>query len=263
MAGINNDDAKQHFFILRLRDTETAQERWRKILKAIWEVKPTDIYLDGMLDIVEDYNDQKECQPIIRKCMILATYYDASLWAVLHENPLVEKLVGTIGSIAQRKVSEIFVVQKIKQCDMKPQDRREDLPDIYFKVKQVKARGKDVGDWLFEYTTNIGGWGQPIEIEDNGARVNDPMLKEKQDADDYFKQYSWTSTGARYTELESFLRSKGVTSNRKIQSLFNTAMEAGIIYKSDNKKYHYNGLNRDIPNDAPDDLFKTETEVPF
>lgn len=263
MAGINNDDAKQHFFILRLRDTETAQERWRKILKAIWEVKPTDIYLDGMLDIVEDYNDQKECQPIIRKCMILATYYDASLWAVLHENPLVEKLVGTIGSIAQRKVSEIFVVQKIKQCDLKPQDRREDLPDIYFKVKQVKARGKDVGDWLFEYTTNIGGWGQPIEIEDNGARVNDPMLKEKQEADDYFKQYSWTSTGARYTELESFLRSKGVTSNRKIQSLFNTAMEAGIIYKSDNKKYHYNGLNRDIPNDAPDDLFKTETEVPF
>lgn len=89
------------------------------------------------------------------------------------------------------------------------------------------------------------------------------MLKEKQEADDYFKQYSWTSTGARYTELESFLRSKGVTSNRKIQSLFNTAMEAGIIYKSDNKKYHYNGLNRDIPNDAPDDLFKTETEVPF
>ena len=38
------------------------------------------------LDIVKDYNDQQECQPVIRKCMMLATYYDASLWAVLHEN---------------------------------------------------------------------------------------------------------------------------------------------------------------------------------
>jgi hypothetical protein len=263
MAGISNEDAKQHFFILRLRDTETAQERWRKILKAIWQIQPTDIFLDGMLDIVEDYNDQKECQPIIRKCMILATYYDASLWAVLHENPLVDKLVGTIGSIAQRKVSEIFVVIKVKQSELKPTERRDDLPEIYFRVKQVKARGKDVGDWLFEYVTNAGGWGQPVEIQDNGARVNDPFLKEKQEADDYFKQYPWTSTGAIYTELERFLRSKGVTSNRKIQKLFNTAMEAGIIYKSDNKKYHYNGLNRDIPNDIPDDMFETEKEVPF
>lgn len=263
MAGISNNDAKNHFFILRLRDTELAQERWRKILKAIWVIRPTDIFLDGMIDIVEDYNDQKECQPIIRKCMKLATYYDASLWAVLHENPLVDKLVGVLGSIVQRKVSEIFVVVKVKQCDLKPQERRDDLPDIYFRVKQVKARGKDVGDWLFEYVTNAGGWGQPVEIEDNGARVNDPFLKEKQEADDYFRKYTWSSTGATYTELERFLRSKGVTSNRKIQKLFNTAMEAGIIYKSDNKKYHYNGLNKDIPNDVPDDMFMTEEEVPF
>ena len=110
MSGVAKDEAKEHFFILRLRDTETAKERWQKILKAIWEVQPTDIYLDGMLDIVEDYNDQKECQPIIRKCMMLATYYDTSLWAVLHENPMVDKLVGTLGSITKRKVSEIFTV---------------------------------------------------------------------------------------------------------------------------------------------------------
>ena len=113
MSGIDPQEAKEHFFILRLRDTETAKERWRKILKAIWQVGPTDIFLDGMLDIVEDYNDQVECQPIIRKCMMLATHYDTSLWAVLHENPMVDKLVGTLGSITQRKVSEIFTVIKI------------------------------------------------------------------------------------------------------------------------------------------------------
>ena len=257
MSGVDKQQAKQHFFILRLRDTETAKERWQKILKAIWEVQPTDIYLDGMLDIVEDYNDQKECQPVIRKCMMLATHYDASLWAVLHENPMVDKLVGTLGSITQRKVSEIFTTIKVKQADLKPNDQRPELPDIYFRVKQNKARGKDVADWLFQYVTNAGGWGQPVEIQDNGANVVDS--KEMQfikEADERLKAFNWTSAGATYTELERYLRKS--VSGRRAGDLINIAAEHGIIYKSDKKKYHYNGLkempkdnSQDLPFDAP------------
>ena len=249
MSGVPKDEAKEHFFILRLRDTELAQERWRKILKAIYVVQPTDIFLDGMLDIVEDYNDQKECQPIIRKCMMLATYYDTSLWAVLHENPMVDKLVGTLGSITQRKVSEIFTVIKVKQADLKENDRRSDLPDIYFKVKQNKARGKDVADWLFQYVTNEGGWGQPIEIEDNGVKVtNIAESKEIQmmkDADTLFKGYNWTTSGARWTDLDRYVRSKGISSS-KFSDLLSLSCEKGILYRDDKKKYHYHGL-KDIP----------------
>ena len=257
MSGVPSQEAKEHFFILRLRDTELAQDRWKKILKAIYVVQPTDIFLDGMLDIVEDYNDQKECQPIIRKCMMLATYYDTSLWAVLHENPMVDKLVGTLGSITQRKVSEIFTVIKIKQADLKENDRRADLPDIYFRVKQNKARGRDVSDWLFQYVTNAGGWGQPVEIEDNGMKVvNDKEMAFIKEADERLKAFNWTSAGATYTELERFLRRS--VSGRRAGDLINTAAEHGIIYKSDKKKYHYNGLkelpkdnNQDLPFDAP------------
>lgn len=266
MSGVPKDEAKEHFFILRLRDTELAQDRWKKILKAIYVVQPTDIFLDGMLDIVEDYNDQKECQPIIRKCMMLATYYDTSLWAVLHENPMVDKLVGTLGSITQRKVSEIFTVIKVKQTDLKPNEQRADLPDIYFRVKQNKARGRDVADWLFQYVTNQGGWGEPVEIEENGQRiVNTKEMELLKESDALFKSYNWTSTGATYTDLERFVRSKGVTSNRKISTLFNTAMENGIIYKSDKKNYHYNGLNAIATNDQAQDLpfDKYEGETPF
>ena len=254
LAGIDYTKPSDQFYILRLRDTEEAADRWKKILKAIWQVEPTDIFLDGLLDIVKDYNDQVECQPIIRKCMMLATYYDASLWAVLHENPLVDKLVGVLGSITQRKVSEIFTVQKIKQCDLKENDRRSDLPEIYFKVKQVKARGKDVEDWLFRYETNAGGWGQPIEIEDNGARVvNDREIAFMKEADERFKSFAWTSAGATYTDLEKHLKKNGVTSNRRISDLFNIAMERGIIYKSDKKKYHYNGI-KELPQDNAQEL---------
>lgn len=253
MSGVSKDEAKEHLKILRLRDTELAQDRWRKILKSIWQVQPTDIFLDGMLDIVEDYNDQKECQPIIRKCMMLATHYDTSLWAVLHENPMVDKLVGTLGSITQRKVSEIFTVIKVKQCDLKPNDQRPDLPDIYFRVKQNKARGKDVADWLFQYVTNAGGWGQPVEIEDNGTKVVDS--KEMQfikEADERFGKMNWTSAGLSRSDVDSALVNQGVTSNRRKADLINKALEVGIIYKDGTKerpKYHYKGLDKPLPND--------------
>ena len=36
MSGVSKEDAKDHMKILRLRDTELAKDRWRKILKAIW-----------------------------------------------------------------------------------------------------------------------------------------------------------------------------------------------------------------------------------
>jgi len=249
MSGVSKDEAKDHLKILRLRDTELAKDRWKKILKAIWQLQPTDIFLDGMLDIVEDYNDQKECQPIIRKCMMAATFYDTSLWAVLHENPMVDKLVGTLGSITQRKVSEIFAVIKVKQADLKESDRRSDLPDIYFRVKQNKARGKDVEDWLFYYVTNAGGWAEPKEIDENGATVtNIAEAKEIQmmkDADTLFKGYNWTTGGARWTDLDRYVRTKGISGSR-FSDLLSLACEKGILYRDDKKKYHYHGL-KDIP----------------
>ena len=270
MAGIDKEWAKEHFFVLRLRDTDLAKDRWRKILKAIWQLQPTDIFLDGMIDIVEDYNDQKECQPIIRKCMRLATHYDASLWSVLHENPMVDKLVGTLGSITQRKVSEIFTVIKVKQCDLPEKDRRADLPDIYFRVKQNKARGRDVADWLFQYVTNQGGWGEPKEIDANtgAAVVNASDMKAQQfikEADERFSKLNWTSSGLSRTDVDNALYSQGVTSNRRRGALIDTGIEHGIIYKTGEKqrpKYHYNGLNKEQQNDQAEEINFTPSDDP-
>ena len=143
-------------------------------------------------------------------------------------NPMVDKLVGTLGSITQRKVSEIFTVIKVKQADLKPNEQRPDLPDIYFRVKQNKARGRDVADWLFYYVTNAGGWGQPVEIMDNGAKVVDSKeIAFMKEADERLKAFNWTSAGATYTELERYLRRS--VSGRRAGDLINIAAEHGII----------------------------------
>lgn len=255
MSGVEKEQAKEHFFILRLRDTESAKDRWRKILKAIYMVKPTDIFLDGMLDIVEDYNDQKECQPIIRKCMMLATHYDASLWAVLHENPMVDKLVGTLGSITQRKVSEIFTVIKVKQCDLKPNERRDDLPDIYFRVKQNKARGRDVSDWLFRYETSAGGWGQPVEITDD----NTPNIAPADNKEEMLKavvkcllEFLQPPNSDYFTNIVKELKKRMHVGETKAKEYFNEANSSGIFNLPINNRYTLNTSQCDaILNDLP------------
>ena len=120
-------------------------------------------------------------------------------------------------------------------------------------MKQNKARGKDVADWLFQYVTNAGGWGQPVEIEDNGTNVVDSkemaFIKE---ADERFGKLDWTSAGLSRTDVDSGLTKQGVTSNRRKADLINKALDVGIIYKDGTKerpKYHYKGLDKPLPND--------------
>jgi hypothetical protein len=255
LAGIPLDQPNDRFKVVRLRETELAAERWRQILKVIWEVRPTVCFLDGMLDIVEDYNDQKLCQPIIRKCMKLVTHYDMSMWCVLHENPMADKMVGTLGSITQRKVTEVFAVRKHKH----EKDKFPNMPDIFFEVIQPKARGRDQDEWCFE-VLSAESWGVPVELDDNG-RVNDPEERRQREfiseANERFSKLAWTSSGISRSDLDSALIKQGVTSTRRRVDLINIALEKGIIYKTGEKqrpKYHFNGLNKELPNDQAGDL---------
>jgi hypothetical protein len=246
MAGIDYRQESKQFIILRLRDTEKETDRWRKILKAIWLVRPTDIFLDGILDLVKDYNDQVECQPIIRKCMMLANEYDTSLWMVLHENPLVSKLVGTLGSIAQRKVAEIFSVIKTKQCDLKPNEQQLNMPEIYFTVDQVKARGKDVDKWWFKYT-DANGWGMPEEIDGPqtvGDLYEEPAKTEPTPEEvENMVSVIGTRQNISLTTLREDMKKKWSIGSTKAKEYIDRASQLGILTVSDNK-YTANPVER-------------------
>lgn len=258
MAGLDYTKQMDSFKILRLRDTLEEVDRWRKILKAIYIIRPTDIFLDGVLDLVKDYNDQVECSPIIRKCMMLANEYDTSLWMVLHENPLVSKLVGTLGSIAQRKVAEIFSVIKTKQCDLKPNDVQANMPEIYFTVDQVKARGKDVDKWWFKYT-DANGWGMPEEIEgpqtvaeaiesmSQSAKYQEPSEEEILNAVSVIGSETMS-----FTKLREAVREKAHIGATKAKEYIQIACTKGFLTCADNQ-YTANPTDRfaDGTNDLP------------
>lgn len=235
-------------------------KRYRLIRMAIEILHPDAVFIDGIRDIIGDFNDNAESAQLVSELMALAETKNICIWNTLHMNPRPgnddeSKMRGHLGTELGNKITDTLVSIKSKQSD----------GTVTFTVKQNDARGKDMEDWKFEVTDAAGALGVPRIF--GGEFINDEETKRKREADDYFSRYPWTAIGATYTDLEKFLRSKGVTSGRKISDLFNVASEAGIIYKSDKRKYHYAGLNGSIPNDKTEDLpFNapgTDNEAPF
>ena len=104
--------------------------------------------------------------------MVTATKYEASIWCVLHENPTFDKMVGTLGSVLQRKVTEGFAVRKHKQANESKDKKRSDRPPIYFTVEQLKVRRYDQDDWDFEVINNAEGWGVPQEFDVQPQKID-------------------------------------------------------------------------------------------
>ena len=165
LCGRPINEKNPDFTVIMLREVPETQDangnkvpssvnRWRMTLKAIWEYKPTAVFIDGLLDVVADFNDNKECQEIIYKCMQVASHYNISVWCIVHQNPGGEKLVGHLGSFLERKVTDVFQTKK---------DKNDKTGDVTFTVSQKKARGRDVQDWQFRVLP-IDSWGRPEQL---------------------------------------------------------------------------------------------------
>ena len=250
LAGIPFDQPCERFKVARLRDTVTAAERWQQILKLAYVIHPDVMFIDGLLDIVEDYNEQKECTPIIRELMIMATHYDMSTWCVLHENPTTEKMVGSLGSIAQRKVTEVFAVRKHK--NEKEKERKPNRPPIYFSVEQLKARGKDVEDWDFEILS-VDGWGRPQEISDTPA--SPPIANEEalmKQIVNHLLAFMLPPNSEYFSNIVKELKKRMHVGEAKAKDYFNQANSAGVFNLPINNRYTLNTSQCDaILNDLP------------
>ena len=158
LIGRNPQQSYDDFKILMLRETEEAIDRWRKTLQAIYEVRPTVVFIDGLLDLVNDFNKNDECQRLIYRCMQVATHYQSSVWCLVHQNPgNTTKLVGHLGSMLERKVTDVFAT--IKETDDK-------TGDVTFTIKQTKARGRDIPAWKFRVLP-VGCYGRPEQIDES------------------------------------------------------------------------------------------------
>ena len=230
----------------RLSDTiESAPQ------KQIWSVSPNDNY------------NACECDNCKRMDSVYGGQSGTLLWFV---NRVAQRFPDkTIATLAYQ------YTRKAPTSDIRPED------NVLIMLCPIEAGHqapiyqtdpsfrKDMEDWTFEVTEAAGALGIPriLGAADLAAVEDD---REKREADERFKTFNFPQWGATYTDLEKHLRAQGITSNRKIGRLFDVAKEAGIIVKNEKKKYRYNGLNKEIPDDYTPDLpfqGKDKDKAPF
>ena len=261
LCEVQMDKPFERFNVLWLRsvaDTKDAAggvterayaKRYRIIKNAIDILEPDVVFIDGIRDIIGDFNDNEASSSLVLDLMSIAQEKGICIWNTLHMNPRPRnddesKMRGHLGTELGNKITDTLVSIKHKQDGQ-----------VWFCVKQDDARDKDLEDWEFIVNDAAGSLGIPQmrSVPTESEKEEAKLQAERIEADDYFKLFHWTSAGATYTDIDRHLKQKGVTSNRKRVAIIDTAMEAGIIYKS-SKKYYYNGLNKEVPNDESEAL---------
>ena len=242
MMGWPQRTPQDRFRVLWLREEIKAEDRWRKVLKAIWEMKPTAVFLDGLIDVIGDFNNNIECQKIIYQCMAVASHYGISMWCLLHLNPGSDKMVGHVGSFLERKATDVLKTKKDKDAGF-----------VRFTVTQNKARARDLDDWSFRIEDDEQHYGHPV--------IEAVELPEQQD-----KSYEMSECkrivdfiGAEtvsYTRLREGIKKNENVGSSKANDIILKSVSYGILDQLENNKFRihvdkheqrtiYDGLDED------------------
>ena len=128
------------------------QKRYRLIRQAIDILKPDAVFIDGIRDIIGNFNDNEESSALVTDLMALAEQRQICIWNTLHMNPRMKnddesKMRGHLGTELGNKVTDTLVCIKHKN---------DKTGEVYFTVKQDDARNKDMEDWEFVVTGAAG-----------------------------------------------------------------------------------------------------------
>lgn len=191
LVGQDMKTPHERFHVLWMRTVEGSdkepayKKRWRLIKLAIEILHPDIVFIDGVRDIIGDFNDNAASSQLVQELMAVAEKHHICIWNVLHMNPRPgnddeSKMRGHLGTELGNKVTDTLVSIKSKTAS-----------GVIFTVKQLDARGKDMEDWKFEVTDQAGALGIPRIIAGGGT----PAKKEAVEPDSREDILKWINEG--------------------------------------------------------------------
>lgn len=235
LCGWPENQPNPRFRVLWLREVaddeakgmKAYERRLELILKAIDAMQPDAVFIDGIRDIIGDFNDNAESSSLVSRLMALASNRSICVWSVLHLNPRPgqdtdSKMRGHLGTELGNKVSDTFISVKTKN-EM----------GVFFTVKQQDARGKDVDDWAFEVTDDAGGLGiprimdVPVAPSKSKKKSDHPMA----DLAVLMKGIITPPASLNYRKIREAIKEELHCGNAKADRLITDAQNYGIIEK--------------------------------
>lgn len=234
MAGFPTNTNNPRLSVLSWRG-KTPAEQERLLFRTARRVRPQLIVLDGITDIVGDFNDLTASTTIITRLLGLASELDCSILSVLHLNPqttkgAVGKATGMLGSILYKKVSvEIRV------------SAEDDTKDARREVRFLKCRNGNPERFWFT-------------IDETGPHLTTPAPATTGNVEKVrhlIEGVLSEGEAVPYGELVSRIMIATGRKDRSAKEKIRIAREGGFLKESAAKTLYYEKIVSDYDEDLP------------
>jgi hypothetical protein len=195
-----------------LRELEP-KKRIEAVKSAMERVKPTFCVIDGVGDLMDDTNDNRESVSIATMLLQLTTKYDCHILTAIHTNPGTDKARGHIGSEIMRKAETVITVKKDGDTTC---------------VTAAYCRDIEFQEFAFR----IGADGLP-------ELTSLPVVTPKNAAlEKLFGETIPLQSTMNYTDLVTKIAESENVQPRQAKNKIKDALNAGIIVKNDGGLYY-------------------------
>ena len=210
-------------------DTYNSSEppRYEVLNRAVEHEHPDLVIIDGIADLIYNYNDVIESQIIVNKLATMANKYNCCIVVVMHQNKssLDKNMKGHLGTMLYQKCSDVFNVEK---------------HDSVFEVKHGSSRHRTCDGICFKLDANA------VPMDAANDRLLQLEQKKQEDKAKLHDKLAHCFEGYNVplssTEVINLIQMKlGVGKTRAYQ-LFNSGKEQGVLTCSDGKSYSFQAL---------------------
>lgn len=184
-------------------------ERLEMTLRAIKDSTPDFVFLDGIVDLCEDFNDNKESARVVGSLLKATEEFNLAMLCIIHVNKGDDNARGHVGTILEQKSSEIFELTKaggnarMRLCN----SRFADIPDITFK------------------------FGDDFTIKAAERATSDGEVEREELAGCYATLFK-KAASYRYTDLVGAYMEQEGKGERTAKESISKAVKAGVLQKS-------------------------------
>ncbi len=223
LLGWLNDN--EQIVFLPLREFELS-ERVEIMKQAIEKYKPDFVILDGLLDFVNDSNDNVECREFIQTLSYLSSKYNLHITSVLHAGKSNGgQMLGFLGSYSQRKSETVFEVVKDGETST---------------VKPNESRNIEFSEWSFRVENELPMYCGEVEKLSRTDLNNETIKRLLTRILAPERQLNNAELTAEYMELN-------ICSKKTAQNHIKKMFLSGFINKDDKTKKYRLAKHDDVP----------------
>lgn len=186
------------------------------------EEKPTAIVVDGIADLIDDFNDVAQSQKVVLDLMKLSAEVNCACICVLHEARTSGDggMKGHLGSLLLQKVSDCLESKKVDS--------------VVFNVTQTETRNRPIDK--FSFVINGEGLPEPAD-EYNRQKAQERAETAQRELRENIVKAFGERESMRYNELKNAIAETMVVSEKTARNKIGMATQCGILTKMENGDY--------------------------